>query len=45
MDQINSLAQPNDIRSFEHLRPITYSKSGDQVLLEQEGGKLLWYDL
>lgn len=40
-----SVAQPYDIRSFEYLKPIAYSKSGDQVLLEQEGAKLLWYDL
>ncbi|KAK2984010.1 hypothetical protein RJ640_024224 [Escallonia rubra] len=40
-----SVAQPRDIRSLEYVRPITYSKSGERVLLEQDHGRLLWYDL
>ncbi|GMY36709.1 F-box protein CPR1-like [Fagus crenata] len=30
--------------SFEYLRPLAYSKSGEEVLLEQDGKRLVWYD-
>ncbi|KAA8516864.1 hypothetical protein F0562_017318 [Nyssa sinensis] len=40
-----SVSQPTVIRSFEYLNPIAYSKSGEEVLLEQDREKLLWYNL
>ncbi|KAL6553509.1 hypothetical protein OROGR_007351 [Orobanche gracilis] len=43
-----SVAQTIDLPRFEYLRPFAYSKDGKKVLmehLEQDGGKLLWYDL
>ncbi|XP_057479171.1 F-box protein CPR1-like [Actinidia eriantha] len=44
--KIISMAQPTQpgvIRSFHYVRPIAYSKSGEQVLLEQDTW-LFWYD-
>ncbi|KAL8127140.1 F-box protein CPR1-like [Apium graveolens] len=41
-----SVAQYVDARNFECPTPITFSKDGKQVLLQQIiGGNLLWYDL
>lgn len=40
-----SISQPQVIRSFEYVLPLAYSKSGSEVLLEQDGKKLVWYDL
>ncbi|GFZ17120.1 F-box and associated interaction domains-containing protein [Actinidia rufa] len=37
-------AQPDVIRSFHYVRPIACSKSGEQVLLEQDTC-LFWYDI
>ncbi|XP_035545563.1 F-box protein CPR1-like [Juglans regia] len=31
--------------TFTYLRPLAYSKSGEEVLLEQNHERLLWYDL
>ncbi|KAA8516859.1 hypothetical protein F0562_017323 [Nyssa sinensis] len=40
-----SVSQPTVIRSFEYVKPIAYSNSSEEVLLEQDGEKLLWYNL
>ncbi|KAA8516862.1 hypothetical protein F0562_017320 [Nyssa sinensis] len=40
-----SVSQPTVIRSFEYVGPIAYSKSSEEVLLEQDGERLLWYNL
>jgi F-box interacting protein len=44
-----SVMQPETIRSFDYVRPVAYSKSGGEVLLEQfrkdDKNKLVWYDL
>lgn len=40
-----SMAQPGTLRSFQNVRPIGYSKSGGQLLLQHGPLKLLWYDL
>ncbi|KAA8516856.1 hypothetical protein F0562_017326 [Nyssa sinensis] len=45
-----SFAQPSVIRSFQYMRPIAYSKSGEEILLEHDDEKFLhkkfiWYDL
>lgn len=31
--------------TLKYLRPLAYSKSGEEVLLEQNHGRLVWYDL
>ncbi|KAG2684445.1 hypothetical protein I3760_10G077600 [Carya illinoinensis] len=31
--------------TFKYLRPLAYSKSGEEVLLEQNHDRLVWYDL
>lgn len=31
--------------SIKNLRPLSYSKTGGEVLLEQDGRRLVWYDL
>uniref|UniRef100_A0A2N9I8H1 F-box domain-containing protein n=1 Tax=Fagus sylvatica TaxID=28930 RepID=A0A2N9I8H1_FAGSY len=40
-----SVMQPETIRSFDYVRPVAYSKSGGEVLLEKDLKKLVWYDL
>ncbi|XAR54781.1 hypothetical protein NMG60_11030078 [Bertholletia excelsa] len=42
-----SMVQPAVIRSlqYQYVRPIAYSKSGKEVLLEQDTRTLIWYDL
>ncbi|XP_059645935.1 F-box protein CPR1-like [Cornus florida] len=40
-----SVTQPSMIRSFDYVRPLDYSRSGGEILLEQDGKKLVWYDL
>ncbi|XP_052209385.1 F-box protein CPR1-like [Diospyros lotus] len=40
-----SVAQPGVIGPFQYLRPVTYSKDGREVLLEQDSSRLIWYDL
>ncbi|GMY35327.1 F-box protein CPR1 [Fagus crenata] len=37
--------QPETIRSFDYVRPVAYSKSGGEVLLEKDLKKLVWHDL
>lgn len=32
-------------RPFQYLHPITYSKNGKELLLEQDADKLVWYDM
>ncbi|XP_059645943.1 F-box protein CPR1-like [Cornus florida] len=39
-----SVAQPSMIRSFSYVRPLAYSKSGQEVLLERDSARLFWYD-
>ncbi|GFZ15512.1 hypothetical protein Acr_24g0017020 [Actinidia rufa] len=40
-----SVAQSSVIRPFHYVRPVTYSRSGGEVLMEQDSSKLIWYDL
>ncbi|XP_059643589.1 F-box protein CPR1-like isoform X2 [Cornus florida] len=40
-----SVTQPSMIRSFDYVRPLDYSRSGGEILLEQDGNILVWYDL
>ncbi|XAR70660.1 hypothetical protein NMG60_11027581 [Bertholletia excelsa] len=40
-----SVTQPGVIGSFQYVSPIAYSKSGEEILLEKDAKKLLWYDL
>ncbi|KAK2997098.1 hypothetical protein RJ639_026190 [Escallonia herrerae] len=40
-----SVAQPRDIDSFEYVRPLAYSKSGEKVLMEKDSQSLIWFDL
>ncbi|KAK3036761.1 hypothetical protein RJ639_029726 [Escallonia herrerae] len=40
-----SVAQPRDIDSFEYVRPLAYSKSGEKVLMEKDSKSLIWFDL
>lgn len=40
-----TLTQPNDLRSLKFVRPLTYSRDGNKVLLELDHRKLCWYDL
>ncbi|CAL5355729.1 unnamed protein product [Camellia sinensis] len=39
-----SLGQLGVIRSFHYVRPVAFSKSGEEVLLEQDTEMLIWYD-
>lgn len=39
-----SVEQPGTLRSFRFLRPVTFSKSRKEVLLEVDSAKLVWYD-
>uniref|UniRef100_A0A803LLA9 F-box domain-containing protein n=1 Tax=Chenopodium quinoa TaxID=63459 RepID=A0A803LLA9_CHEQI len=40
-----SISQPNVIRCFDYLKPLTYSEDGSQILFEQDNEKFLWYNL
>lgn len=40
-----SVVQPGVLGSFRFLRPVAFSKSRKEVLLEVDGAKLVWYDL
>ncbi|KAK1367574.1 hypothetical protein POM88_033666 [Heracleum sosnowskyi] len=40
-----SVEQPGALGSFKFLRPVVFSKSCKEVLLEVDGAKLVWYDL
>ncbi|XP_059645936.1 F-box protein CPR1-like [Cornus florida] len=40
-----SIAEPSMFGSFHFLRPLAYSKSGGEVLLELDNTRLSWYDL
>uniref|UniRef100_A0A803LPQ4 F-box domain-containing protein n=1 Tax=Chenopodium quinoa TaxID=63459 RepID=A0A803LPQ4_CHEQI len=40
-----SISQPNVIRCFDYLKPLTYSEDGTQILFEQDNEKFLWYNL
>lgn len=40
-----SVEQPGALGSFRFLRPVLFSQSRKEVLLEVDGAKLVWYDL
>lgn len=40
-----SVNQQSVIRNMQFVRPVGYSKNGEEVLLQTEGTSLLWYDL
>ncbi|GLU15700.1 hypothetical protein SLE2022_321700 [Rubroshorea leprosula] len=40
-----SLACDDVVGSLRSMKPLAYSRSGDQVLLEQDNTNLVWYDL
>ncbi|KAF7840550.1 F-box protein CPR1-like [Senna tora] len=40
-----TLTHPNDSRSLKFVRPLTYSRDGNKVLVELDHRKLCWYDL
>ncbi|KAK9268108.1 hypothetical protein L1049_010548 [Liquidambar formosana] len=44
-NKLFSVSQPEASLSFEQLRPLAYSRSGREVLLEQNNKKIIWYDL
>ncbi|XP_059664639.1 F-box protein CPR1-like [Cornus florida] len=39
-----SVAQPSSIREFKYVWTLVFSQSRGEVLLIQDGGRLLWYD-
>lgn len=40
-----SIMQMGLVRPFQYMYPITYSKSGRELLLDQGADKLVWYDM
>ncbi|XP_057476187.1 F-box protein CPR1-like [Actinidia eriantha] len=44
-NKLFSVAQSSVIRPFQYVRPVAYSRSGGEVLMEQDSSKLIWYDL
>lgn len=40
-----SVEQPVKLGSFRFLRPVAISRSGEEILLEVDGAKLVWYDI
>ncbi|KAI8530502.1 hypothetical protein RHMOL_Rhmol11G0064200 [Rhododendron molle] len=40
-----SIVQPGVIGPFQYVMPIAYSQSGEEILLEQDTRRFLWYNL